>query len=73
MDVLISVALGVIALVVLTVLIMVALGVGDEFLDPVIGVLGKPVVRLSRRINATRRDRAVRKLPPDVPPPPSAP
>jgi hypothetical protein len=72
-DVLISVVLGVVALIVLVVLLMSALGVGQQFLEPIIGVLGSPVIRLSRRINAARRERAIKKLPPDVPPPPPAP
>ena len=73
MDALISVVLGVIVLVVLAVLVLTWLGVGDQFLNPVIGVVGRPVVWLSRRINAARRERAIRKLPPGVPPPPPAP
>jgi hypothetical protein len=72
-DVLISVVLGVIALLVLVVWIMSAIGVGDQFLEPLIGVLGAPFIRLSRRINAARRERSIKKLPPDVPPPPPAP
>jgi hypothetical protein len=73
MDALISIVLGVVVLVVLAVLVLTWLGVGDQFLNPVIGVAGRPVIRLSRRINAVRRERAIRRLPPDVPPPPPSP
>jgi hypothetical protein len=72
-DLLISLVLGVAVLVVLAILIMSALGVGEQFLDPIVGVLGAPVIRLSQRINTARRERALRKLPPGVPPPPPAP
>lgn len=37
MDVLISIVLGVAVLVVLAVLVLTSLGVGDKFLDPVVG------------------------------------
>jgi len=72
MDVLISVGIGVIGLVILAVVILLSLGVGEQFFDPVIGVLGRPAIRLSRKINAARRERAIKKLPSDVPAPPQA-
>jgi hypothetical protein len=73
MDVLISVVIGVFVLLVLAVLIISSIGVGEQFLDPVIGVLGAPIIRLSRSINAARRERSIKKLPPDVPAPPPGP
>ena len=73
MDVLISVVLGVVVLVILIVWITFALGVGQQVFESLIGILGAPIIRLSRKINAGRRERAIKKLPPDVPPPPPAP
>jgi hypothetical protein len=70
MDVVISVVIGVVALVVAAAWALTSLGVGSSFIEPVTGVLG---IRLSRRINAVRRWRSLRKLPPDIPPPPPSP
>jgi hypothetical protein len=71
-DVLISVVLGVVALIILIVWIMSVLGVGQQFLEPVTGLFGAPFIRLSRKINDAGRERSIEKLPPDVPPPPPA-
>jgi hypothetical protein len=70
MDVVISVVIGVVALVVAAAWALTSLGVGSSFIEPVTGALG---IRLSRRINAVRRRRSLRKLPPDIPPPPPSP
>ena len=72
-DLVISVVLGVAALIILVVWIMSALGVGQQVFEPLVGVFGTPFIRLSQKINAARRERRIRKLPPDVPPPPPAP
>ena len=73
MDVLISVVLGVVALIILVVWIVSALGIAQQFLEPLVGLFGAPFLRLSRKINDARRERSIKKLPPDVPPPPPAP
>jgi hypothetical protein len=52
--------------------VLMSLGVGEHAFDWVTGLLGKPAIRLSRRINAARRERSLAKLPPDVPPPPES-
>jgi hypothetical protein len=67
MDLLISVVLGILLLVVLAVWIMSAARVGEQFLDLVMGVLGAPIMRLTRSISAARRERSIKKLPPGVP------
>jgi MFS superfamily sulfate permease-like transporter len=73
MDLLIGVVFGIVGLAILTVWIMLTFGFGEQFLSPLIAVLGAPVVRLGRHINAVRRERSIKKLPPGVPPPPPAP
>jgi hypothetical protein len=70
MDVLISLAIGIVAFLVLGALVLAALGVGANQIDPVTG-LG--AIWLSRRINAARRRRSIDRLPPGIPPPPPAP
>jgi hypothetical protein len=69
----ISGALGLIAFAGLILWIMSVLGIGEQFLNPFIGVFGGPIIRLSRRISASRRERSIKRLPPSVPPPPPAP
>lgn len=73
MDLLISGVLGVIAFVVLVVWVMLSLGMGEQILNPLIGLFGAPVIRLSRRVSAARRNRSIKRLPPAVPPPPPGP
>jgi hypothetical protein len=69
-DLLISLIIGIAALVVAGALVMAALGIGANHIDPVSGLGG---LWLSRRINAARRRRSIKRLPPDVPTPPPAP
>src|SRR3954451_6201903 len=73
MDLLVSLVLGVVVLVVLAAWIMSASGIGEQFFNPVLGVLGAPFIWLSRRMNVVRRKRNVKRLPSDVPAPPSVP
>jgi hypothetical protein len=70
MDVLISVVIGIAALIVLGALVLNALGIGANQIDPVSGLGG---IWLSRRINAARRKRSLKRLPSSVPPPPPTP
>ena len=69
MDLLIAVVIGVGAVVVLAAVVWFAL-LGVNVIDPVTGAIG---TRWSRRINAYRRKRSLKRLPPDVPAPPTAP
>jgi hypothetical protein len=71
-DLVISGVLGLIALVVSVVWIMSVVGIGEQFHNPLIGLLGAPIIWLSRRISAVRRERSINRLPPGVPPPPAA-
>lgn len=73
MDVVISVILGVLVVMLLAAWISFNLGVGEQFLQPFVAFLGYPVIRLVRRIEANRRERSIRKLPPGIPPPPPSP
>jgi hypothetical protein len=68
----ISVIVGVIAVVFVLAWLAMNLGVGEHALDWLAGLFGAPAIRLSRRINAARRRRSIAKLPPDVPPPPES-
>jgi hypothetical protein len=70
MDVLISVVIGIAALIVLGAVVLNALGIGAPQIDPVSGLGG---IWLSRRINSARRQRSLKRLPSSVPPPPPTP
>jgi hypothetical protein len=69
MDLLVSLVLGVVVLVILAVWIMSAIGIGEQLFEPLVAFLGAPVIWLSHIINAVRRKRSIKKLPPGVPPP----
>jgi len=64
---------GAVLLVLVLAFVALQLGIGEQFLEPIIALLGKPFILVSRRINEARRERAIRKLPPDIPPPPRSP
>jgi hypothetical protein len=72
-DVVISVVLGVLVVMLLAAWISLNLGVGEQFFQPLVAFLGYPVIWLVRRIEARRRERRIRKLPPNIPPPPPSP
>jgi hypothetical protein len=73
MNGVVSVVLGVLALMVVIAWIAVSLGIGEQFVQPLIAFFGYPVIRLTRVIAARRRERSIRRLPPGVPPPPDGP